>query len=100
MRIGRDTIYMEKRWVAYNLCYELQQIACWATENPQNLAQHQKIFEGAVSLLGLEPDEYNALLRPVYRAPADGYIVAAYRQLVKLFGQLPMTLQEVLGHGT
>lgn len=102
MKIENDNIVLNKSGVAFSLHYELQQIADYARDGPDNrLAYHQDILEGMLSILDLvlTPTDYNIIMRPVREIPGRENIATAFHRIVKVFGESDMSLKEVLGDG-
>lgn len=98
MKIENDKIILSKGWVAFCLCYDLQQIGC-AEDDPERLAEYQHDFGGGVSLLDLSPNDFNALMQAVRGKPTKDELKAAYQKLTELFGPFEISAKEVLGHG-
>lgn len=98
MKIENDKIILSKGWVAFFLCYDLQQIGC-AADDSERLAEYQHDFGGGICLLDLAPKDFNVLMRVVQGKPTKAELQAAYQKLVELLGPLEMSAKEVLGHG-
>lgn len=99
MIIKNEKVILEKGWVAFSLCYDLQKIAGFAEYDSEQLIEYQHDFSGGVSLLDLSPNDFNILMQLVRGKPTKAELQAAYQKLTELFGPLDLGAKEVLGNG-
>lgn len=85
MTVVKNSVVVDLEWVSDWLHYELDAVED-CKENPERLAYHQDLIEGALGVLGLIPTEYKAIIAGVER-PKDETAMRKAREVAsRLFG--------------